>query len=90
MTREGHRSPSGYSPVGDTADGMNTVLEPTAWDEACHRILSALAEIRREIEIAELTVEGQDLEGTAYHLRRAFAQLKFAGGLIADRSKIKT
>jgi hypothetical protein len=69
---------------------MNTVLQPSARDEAMARIMEALGEIRREIEIAELTIEGQDLEGTAYHLRRAFAQLKFCGGLIADRSKIKT
>lgn len=91
MSGEGSgRAPAGSGPA-IPPEPMNAVLGRSArQDEAVQRLLQALDQVGREVEIAAMTLDGcEDLEGTAYHLRRALANLKFAGGVLVDLRKRK-
>lgn len=78
---------TGYSPTG-----VDSAPEPSpGQQEASRRLIEALEQVGREVEIAAMTLDGcSDLEGTAYHCRRALAHLKFAGGLLVDLRKRKS
>lgn len=92
MTREAASSPSGGSGTGYSPAASDATVAPREGQQtAIHKICDALDQIGREVAIAQDTLAWcEDLEGTAYHLRRAYAHLKFASGALGDLRKATT